>query len=54
MCRYQHLVLTAKLIKLNVKSTVTGGKDFNITCSSIGGSPPPEILWFKNGAKEKL
>ena len=31
------------------KPTVTEGKDLNITCSSIGGSPPPEVLWFKNG-----
>ena len=36
------------------KPTVTEGKEFNITCSSIGGSPPPQILWYKNGGEEKL
>jgi len=36
------------------KPTVTEGKEFNITCSSTGGSPPPEILWYKNGGEEKL
>ena len=25
--------------------TVTEGRAFNLSCSSLGGSPPPEILW---------
>jgi hypothetical protein len=32
--------------------TVTEGKAFNLSCSSAGGSPPPEILWYKDGSEE--
>merc|ERR1719471_2331368 len=35
-----------------VLPTVTEGKAFNLSCSSIGGSPPPEILWYKDGATD--
>jgi len=35
-----------------VLPTVTEGKAFNLSCSSIGGSPPPEILWYKDGSAE--
>ena len=37
-----------------VHPTVTEGKPFNLTCSSVGGSPPPEIFWYKNGEKTNL
>jgi hypothetical protein len=37
-----------------VQHTVTEGKEFNITCSSLGGSPPPQVLWYKNGGAEPL
>ena len=37
-----------------VRPTVTEGKPFNLTCSSVGGSPPPEIFWYKNGEKTNL
>ena len=33
-------------------STVTEGKAFNLSCSFIGGSLPPEILWYKDGSAE--
>lgn len=32
--------------------TVTEGKAFNLSCSSVGGSPPPEILWYKDGSED--
>jgi len=32
-------------------STVTESKHFNLTCASSGGSPPPEIVWYKNGER---
>lgn len=28
--------------------TATEGRLLNLTCASIGGSPPPEIQWFRN------
>ena len=37
-----------------LQPTVTEGKPFNLTCSSVGGSPPPEIFWYKNGEKTNL
>ena len=37
-------------METQVLPTVTEGKAFNLSCSSIGGSPPPEILWYKDGA----
>lgn len=30
-----------------VNPTVTEGKTFTLSCASIGGSPPPEILWYR-------
>ena len=30
-----------------VGPTVTEGKAFNLSCASIGGSPPPEITWYR-------
>ena len=39
-----------------INPTVTEGKTFNLSCASIGGSPPPEILWYRidgaNGVAE--
>ena len=29
--------------------TATEGRPFNLTCSSVGGSPPPQIKWYKLG-----
>ena len=37
---------------MQVLPTVTEGKAFNLSCSSIGGSPPPEILWYKDGSAD--
>ena len=37
-----------------VQPTVTEGKEFNLTCSSVGGSPPPEILWYKEGVEDTM
>ena len=37
-----------------VQPTVTEGKEFNLTCSSVGGSPPPEIIWYKDGKEQSL
>lgn len=34
--------------------TATEGRAFNLTCSSLGGSPPPHIYWYKNGESQKL
>ena len=34
--------------------TATEGKATNLTCSSLGGSPPPDIKWYKNGASQEL
>ena len=28
--------------------TVTEGKPLNLTCSSVGGSPPPAITWYRD------
>lgn len=29
--------------------TATEGRFLNLTCSSVGGSPPPNIQWFREG-----
>ena len=34
--------------------TATEGRPFNLTCSSIGGSPPPQIKWYKSGHSQML
>ena len=31
--------------------TATEGRPLNLTCASIGGSPNPEILWYKTQSK---
>ena len=33
--------------------TATEGTPINLTCSSVGGSPPPQINWFNTGAKSE-
>ena len=33
--------------------TVTEGKPLNLTCSSVGGSPPPQIYWY-SGTQSQL
>ena len=30
-----------------INPTLTEGKIFNLSCASLGGSPPPEILWYR-------
>ncbi len=35
-----------------VSPTLTEGKAFNLSCASIGGSPPPEILWYRLDAAD--
>ena len=32
----------------------TEGRPFNLTCSSIGGSPPPRIDWYMKGQQRKI
>ena len=34
--------------------TATEGKPLNLTCSSVGGSPPPQIKWFNIGNDQML
>ena len=34
--------------------TATEGRPFNLTCSSVGGSPPPQIKWYKLGYSQML
>ena len=35
---------------VSAQLTVTEGKEFNLTCSSLGGSPPPEVSWYSSAA----
>jgi echinoid protein len=35
-------------------ATATEGRPLNLTCASIGGSPPPQIYWYKEGQSKKL
>ena len=30
------------------------GKPINLTCSSGGGSPPPQIKWYREGQSQLL
>ena len=30
------------------------GKPLNLTCSSLGGSPPPQIKWYREGQSQLL
>ena len=32
----------------------TEDKPINITCSSSGGSPPPDISWFREGSSDRI
>ena len=34
--------------------TVTEGRPLNLTCASLGGSPPPTIEWYPEGSKTPL
>lgn len=34
--------------------TATEGRPLNLTCSSIGGSPPPQIYWYREGHDQLL
>ena len=34
--------------------TATEGRPFNLTCSSVGGSPPPQIKWYKLGKSTSI
>lgn len=35
-------------------TTATEGTPVNLTCSSVGGSPPPQIKWFSVGNDQML
>ncbi len=32
----------------------TEGRPVNLTCSSVGGSPAPQVKWFREGADQEL
>ena len=32
----------------------TEGVRVNLTCSSAGGAPPPEVSWFREGVSDEL
>jgi echinoid protein len=34
--------------------TATEGRPLNLTCASIGGSPPPQIYWYTEGQSQPL
>ena len=34
--------------------TAVEGKQMNLTCSSVGGSPPPQINWFNTGNGDQM
>ena len=34
--------------------SATEGRPINLTCSSLGGSPPPQIKWYRVGATQLL
>ena len=34
--------------------TATEGRPLNLTCASLGGSPPPQIQWFVEGQTRPL
>ena len=34
--------------------TATEGRPLNFTCSSVGGSPPPQIYWYREGQAQLL
>ena len=35
-------------------TTATEGRPLNLTCASIGGSPPPKIIWYSEGQSKPL
>ena len=35
-------------------ATATEGRPLNLTCASIGGSPTPQIYWYRDGDSKKL
>ncbi|XP_023012158.2 hemicentin protein echinoid [Leptinotarsa decemlineata] len=55
--RYLLTVLTAPqepAIAPSSYVTVTEGKKQELTCSSIGGSPDPEVKWYRDGSQYPL
>jgi hypothetical protein len=34
--------------------TATEGRPLNLTCASLGGSPPPTILWYSEGQSQPM
>ncbi|XP_057656813.1 contactin-5 isoform X1 [Diorhabda carinulata] len=55
--RYSLTVLTVPqqpVISPSSYVTVTEGKIQELTCSSIGGSPDPEVKWFRQGSQYPL
>ena len=34
--------------------TATEGRPLNLTCASLGGSPPPQIYWYTEGQSQPI
>ena len=34
--------------------TATEGRPLNLTCASVGGSPSPQIYWYRDGHNQRL
>ena len=49
------VLLTPSEPKISPSDAIaTEGRQMNLTCQSIGGSPPPEIVWFTDGQSQPL
>ena len=49
------VLLTPSEPKISPSDAIaTEGRQMNLTCQSIGGSPPPKILWFTDGQSQPL
>ena len=42
------------IITPSAVTTATERKPLNLTCSSVGGSPPPQIKWYSLGNDQQL
>ena len=49
------VLLTPSEPKISPSNAIaTEGRQMNLTCQSIGGSPPPKIVWFTDGQSQPL